>query len=292
MLLRPHRSTPFPYTTLFRSTHAAQVDRINNWAGRVGAWTSDILLLLFGLSAYWWVVLLARHISANYRRITRSEAADEDAPRDRKSTRLNSSHPSISYAVFCLNAPASPPLYPLSLHDALPIYPRGAGGPHQQLGRARRRLDVRHPAPAVRAVRLLVGRAARPPHFRELPPHHAQRGGRRGRAARSEEHTSELQSPVHLVCRLLPECSCVPTALPPFPTRRSSDLPTRRRWTASTTGPGASAPGRPTSCSCCSGCPPTGGSCCSPATFPRTTAASRAARRPTRTRREIGRAHV
>ncbi|MFP3520252.1 DNA translocase FtsK 4TM domain-containing protein, partial [Pseudomonas sp. SIMBA_077] len=32
-------------------THAAQVDHIANWAGRVGAWTSDILLLLFGLSA-------------------------------------------------------------------------------------------------------------------------------------------------------------------------------------------------------------------------------------------------
>ncbi|TKC91624.1 DNA translocase FtsK [Trinickia terrae] len=63
-------------------THAAQVDRIANWAGRVGAWTSDILLLLFGLSAYWWIVLLARHISANYSRITRSEALDDDAPRD------------------------------------------------------------------------------------------------------------------------------------------------------------------------------------------------------------------
>src|ERR1700754_231107 len=63
-------------------THAAQVDRIANWAGRVGAWTSDILLLLFGLSAYWWVVLLARRISANYRRITRNEPVDDDAPRD------------------------------------------------------------------------------------------------------------------------------------------------------------------------------------------------------------------
>jgi S-DNA-T family DNA segregation ATPase FtsK/SpoIIIE len=63
-------------------THAAQVDRIANWAGRVGAWTSDILLLLFGLSAYWWVVLLARRISANYRRITRHEALSDDAPRD------------------------------------------------------------------------------------------------------------------------------------------------------------------------------------------------------------------
>ncbi len=63
-------------------THAAQVDRISNWAGRVGAWTSDILLLLFGLSTYWWVVLLVRRISANYRRLNHHGATDEDAPRD------------------------------------------------------------------------------------------------------------------------------------------------------------------------------------------------------------------
>ncbi|TAM52507.1 MAG: DNA translocase FtsK [Paraburkholderia sp.] len=63
-------------------THAAQVERIANWAGRVGAWTSDILLLLFGLSAYWWVVLLVRRIAANYRRLNRHGAAQEDAPRD------------------------------------------------------------------------------------------------------------------------------------------------------------------------------------------------------------------
>src|SRR5699024_10178632 len=41
--------------------------------------------------------------------------------RDRKSTRLNSSHVSISYAVFCLNLHLASVLYPLSLHDALPI---------------------------------------------------------------------------------------------------------------------------------------------------------------------------
>jgi S-DNA-T family DNA segregation ATPase FtsK/SpoIIIE len=64
-------------------THAAQVDQIGNWAGRVGAWTADILLLLFGLSAYWWIVLLARRIVANYRRITHQESADEDTPKDR-----------------------------------------------------------------------------------------------------------------------------------------------------------------------------------------------------------------
>src|SRR5690348_7954186 len=51
-----------------------------------------------------------------------------DAPRsarqmqDRKSTRLNSSHPSISYAVFCLNDPSRTDTYTLSLHDALPIW--------------------------------------------------------------------------------------------------------------------------------------------------------------------------
>src|SRR5699024_791429 len=40
---------------------------------------------------------------------------------DRKSTRLNSSHVSISYAVFCLNLSGRRHLVPLSLHDALPI---------------------------------------------------------------------------------------------------------------------------------------------------------------------------
>ncbi|HDR9367702.1 DNA translocase FtsK 4TM domain-containing protein [Burkholderia multivorans] len=59
-------------------THAAQVDHISNWAGRVGAWTADIALLLFGLSAYWLIVPLARRIAVNYRRITRHDAlADE-----------------------------------------------------------------------------------------------------------------------------------------------------------------------------------------------------------------------
>src|SRR5690606_343170 len=40
---------------------------------------------------------------------------------DRKSTRLNSSHVKISYAVFCLNGPATTDVSTLSLHDALPI---------------------------------------------------------------------------------------------------------------------------------------------------------------------------
>ena len=62
-------------------THAAQVDHISNWAGRVGAWTADILLLLFGLSAYWLLVPLGRRIAANYRRITHHEPLDEEPER-------------------------------------------------------------------------------------------------------------------------------------------------------------------------------------------------------------------
>ncbi|WP_175939733.1 DNA translocase FtsK [Caballeronia sp. BCC1704] len=68
-------------------THAVSVDHISNWAGRVGAYTSDILLLVFGLSSYWLVVLLGRRIVANYRRIAEPAAQassdDEGAPRDR-----------------------------------------------------------------------------------------------------------------------------------------------------------------------------------------------------------------
>src|ERR1035441_2210452 len=47
--------------------------------------------------------------------------AAETMDRDRKSTRLNSSHLGISYAVFCLKDTATTEIYTLSLHDALPI---------------------------------------------------------------------------------------------------------------------------------------------------------------------------
>src|SRR6266487_1401158 len=121
MIRRPPRSTLFPYTTLFRS---------RTWRGRASS--------------------------------TSTSRRGGRPGRDRKSTRLNSSHPSISYAVFCLkkknksqgftlalvitlgvviginvamyciihafllsffffNDTATPEIYTLSLHDALPI---------------------------------------------------------------------------------------------------------------------------------------------------------------------------
>src|SRR5256885_11214891 len=77
MIRRPPRSTLFPYTTLFRSHESSHK------AAGFGAW---------------------RGISGSVRRKLPESYAlrQQKAQTDRKSTRLNSSHLVISYAVFCL----------------------------------------------------------------------------------------------------------------------------------------------------------------------------------------------
>src|SRR3712207_8180770 len=91
MIRRPPRSTLFPYTTLFRSSAHAHHD-IEGQRRMVtfrGALRSALrIFLLSGLGA---LVLAAGLAYWGYR-----------AFEDRKSTRLNSSHANISYAVFCL----------------------------------------------------------------------------------------------------------------------------------------------------------------------------------------------
>src|ERR1035437_478919 len=168
MIRRPPRSTLFPYTTLFRSV-----------AQQHGT---------------------AQGFGQRQRNLLR--------PPDRKSTRLNSSHANISYAVFCLkkkeraavvsirlpsktvpfrqsiepstrkspvdfffffNDAATAEIYTLSLHVALPIWV--SVGDHGELP--------------------LAG-----------PPDKPLEGNA---SHRSEEHTSELQSRQYLVCRLLLE---------------------------------------------------------------------------------------
>src|SRR5690349_23210450 len=88
MIRRPPRSTLFPYTTLFRSTHVIQEA---HGALGVGAHQRDE----HG-------VLLAA-----------LKCVDRVDLQDRKSTRLNSSHVEISYAVFCLKKKKHSPKQPL-----------------------------------------------------------------------------------------------------------------------------------------------------------------------------------
>src|SRR5690606_41065980 len=91
-------------------------------------------------------------------------------------------------ALFYVTAAATPPIYTLSLHDALPISPASAPGHRWIVHAGVIHLDRVHPgidhAPALKQIVLAVFRAV---------------------DARSEEHTSELQSRENLVCRLLLE---------------------------------------------------------------------------------------
>src|SRR5690348_17904238 len=88
MIRRPPRSTLFPYTTLFRSQLEVQCKTAallrQPQAGIAAQWNPRIWLILVRTRS------LVVHVAAGLQR------------EDRKSTRLNSSHPSISYAVFCL----------------------------------------------------------------------------------------------------------------------------------------------------------------------------------------------
>src|SRR5258708_8915686 len=88
MIRRPPRSTLFPYTTLFRShrSRAALLLGAAHVVAREGVGTDHG----------------AHHRGLPSRQSGRGSYAIVIGPTDRKSTRLNSSHQIISYAVFCL----------------------------------------------------------------------------------------------------------------------------------------------------------------------------------------------
>src|SRR5437870_11448594 len=85
MLRRPPSSTLFPYTTLFRSFRIIRSGGPGDQIGEVSALHET-----------------PRMATAFAEEPTRVLRLPADSVRDRKSTRLNSSHVAISYAVFCL----------------------------------------------------------------------------------------------------------------------------------------------------------------------------------------------
>src|SRR3712207_8172289 len=94
MIRRPPRSTLFPYTTLFRSHLHAEVFAYRIFAGEV---LSRHRLVNDDGAPVFLRLLLGERATAEHR----------NPYRDRKSTRLNSSHANISYAVFCLKKQTS-----------------------------------------------------------------------------------------------------------------------------------------------------------------------------------------
>src|SRR2546430_12441125 len=91
MIRRPPRSTLFPYTTLFRSLQGLDVlGQARTGTGKTAAFALPIIerMKQAGKNASPRAIVLV--------------PTRELAVQDRKSTRLNSSHSQISYAVFCL----------------------------------------------------------------------------------------------------------------------------------------------------------------------------------------------
>src|SRR3712207_7730790 len=91
MIRRPPRSTLFPYTTLFRSAALLPVADGRVPQRRCAAESRDHEHALD-----------RGGLRSNRRRLPVGLGCEPDRRRDRKSTRLNSSHANISYAVFCL----------------------------------------------------------------------------------------------------------------------------------------------------------------------------------------------
>src|SRR3712207_8601920 len=101
MIRRPPRSTLFPYTTLFRSGGSAHVEELND-PYLLWFWNSNVrstAIVLDSMVRTW-----------------DPRPANGTDP-DRKSTRLNSSHANISYAVFCLKKTITPKHYSQSANS-------------------------------------------------------------------------------------------------------------------------------------------------------------------------------
>src|SRR3982750_2565144 len=182
MIRRPPRSTLFPYTTLFRSggrpphRHGSASASEGNRRGRSEEHTSE----LQSRSDLVCRLLLEKkkrttHSPFTFGRRGPSAGSRDGQPRGcfelvggtASGPRAGTTRPRVLLGFFFFNDTATTEIYPLSLHDALPIS-RGSSRPSSSSPRS----------PQARTARA---------------------------AARSEEHTSELQSRSDLVCRLLLE---------------------------------------------------------------------------------------
>src|SRR3712207_8014113 len=97
MIRRPPRSTLFPYTTLFRSLLVGHVRVVLERAGRLNDVDARFTNAGGQLGGEAGAVAQGGEVD-----VVHDDLGPVVRPEDRKSTRLNSSHANISYAVFCL----------------------------------------------------------------------------------------------------------------------------------------------------------------------------------------------
>src|SRR3712207_8069538 len=98
MIRRPPRSTLFPYTTLFRSVVSwFGVLRIENNLSSQDFTTLWVAVMFIAIGSF-----IMRRMFFSWERLKNAALLRGTSGLDRKSTRLNSSHANISYAVFCL----------------------------------------------------------------------------------------------------------------------------------------------------------------------------------------------
>lgn len=104
-------------------SNEAQVFALGNKGGRIGAWLADVLLYIFGVSAYWWSVLLFSRVIAGYRRMSR-RLLHPDMP-------LPPDHGGLRVAGFLLLLASSSAIEALrfySIKAQLPLAPGGVLG--------------------------------------------------------------------------------------------------------------------------------------------------------------------
>jgi len=99
-------------------SHSASVERIMNSGGRLGAWFADVLLYLFGLSAWWWVALCAFLVRWSFRRI------EHVTPADRRSYFVAA----IGFAILLVASASLEAMRLYSLKATLPLAPGGIFG--------------------------------------------------------------------------------------------------------------------------------------------------------------------